>query len=152
MSYKGVFKPRNPQKYRGDPSKIIYRSNLELRLMNFLDTHSSVISWESEERFVPYRSPKDKKIHRYYPDFVVEFLCADGSVKTQMIEVKSFRETIEPVVKKTQNGRYSRQTLRAILIWGINQAKWKAAREYCQKKDWDFRLITEKELLPNGRF
>lgn len=120
--------------------------------MNFLDMHSSVISWESEERFVPYRSPKDKKIHRYYPDFVVEFMSADGTVRTQMIEVKSYRETIEPVIKKTTNGRYSRQTLRSILIWGINQAKWKAAREYCQKKDWQFKLITEKELLPNGRF
>lgn len=152
MSYKGIFKPRNPQKYKGDPSRIIYRSNLELRMMNFLDTHSSVISWQSEEMWVPYRSPKDKRIHRYFPDFIVETMSANGEIVKQMIEVKSFRETIEPNVKKLPNGRYSRQTLRALLIWGINQAKWKAAREYCQKQNMTFKLITEKELLPNGRF
>lgn len=152
MSYKGVFKPRNPHKYKGDPSRIIYRSSLELRLMNFLDTHSSVISWQSEELWVPYRSPKDRRVHRYFPDFIVEVRGVDGEIVKQMIEVKSYRETIEPTVKKTSTGRYSRQTLRSLLIWGINQAKWKAAREYCSKNDMTFKLITEKELLPNGRF
>ena len=27
-----------------------------------------------------------------------------------------------------------------------NQAKWKAAREYCADRMWEFKVITEKEL------
>lgn len=153
MSYKGVFKPKNPHKYKGNVSKIIYRSSLELRFMNFLDKHPSVVSWQSEELWVPYRSPKDKRIHRYFPDFIVEFRRKDGTTITEMIEVKPFRETLEPEIKRTKgSNRVTRQSLRALFIWGINSAKWKAAREYCINNDWHFRLLTEKNLMPNGRF
>jgi trans-aconitate methyltransferase len=72
MAYKGVFKPKNPQKYNGDPTNIIYRSSWELKYMMYLDSHENVLSWSSEEVIVPYRSPIDNKVHRYFPDFVVK--------------------------------------------------------------------------------
>jgi len=28
----------------------------------------------------------------------------------------------------------------------MNQAKWKAAKRYAEKRDWEFVVITEKEL------
>ena len=68
---KGYFKPQNPQKYKGDPTNIVYRSGWELKLMLYLDKHEEVISWASEEVIIPYRSPIDNRIHRYYPDCIV---------------------------------------------------------------------------------
>jgi hypothetical protein len=146
MSYKGYFKPKNPHKYKGNAKNIIYRSSLELRMMNFLDNHPSVVSWQSEELFVPYRSPKDKKVHRYFPDFIIEIKTADDQLITEMIEVKPSIQTKEPVVKKTQKGKVTKASLRDILIWAINQAKWDAAKQYCINKNWKFRIITEKDL------
>ena len=69
MAYKGKFKPHNPFKYVGDPTNIIYRSLWELRFMRYLDSHPNVTQWASEEITIPYFSPVDKKIHRYFPDF-----------------------------------------------------------------------------------
>ena len=70
-TYKGYFKPKNPKKYKGDPTNIIYRSSWECKLMIRLDEDPNVISWGSEEIIIPYRSPIDNKIHRYFVDFIV---------------------------------------------------------------------------------
>ena len=69
MSYKGRYIPKNPNKYKGDPTNIIYRSSWELKLMRYLDEHSDVVQWASEEFFIPYKSPIDGRYHRYFPDF-----------------------------------------------------------------------------------
>ena len=61
MSNKGRFKPKNPQKYKGDPNNIIYRSTWEVKVMNYLDENPSVIWWGSEELPIPYYNPIDKK-------------------------------------------------------------------------------------------
>ena len=68
-TYKGVFKPKNPSKYRGDPTNIIYRSRWELLFMRYLDNNSGIKEWASEELIIPYRSPIDGRVHRYFPDF-----------------------------------------------------------------------------------
>jgi hypothetical protein len=34
--------------------------------------------------------------------------------------------------------------------YGKNQAKWKAAREYCADRGWNFQIMTEKQLGING--
>ena len=69
--YKGIFKPYNPAKYRGNPTNIVYRSSWELKLMIHLDKHPDVIWWSSEEVTIPYISPIDGRPHRYFPDFIV---------------------------------------------------------------------------------
>lgn len=72
MAYlKGRFKPRNPNKYRGDPTNIIYRSGWELKVMMSFDHDPSVLEWSSEETIIPYMSPRDGAYHRYFPDFKV---------------------------------------------------------------------------------
>ena len=73
MAYSGRFKPKNPQKYAGDPSNIIYRSSWECRVMDWLDKNDDILSWGSEEIAIPYISPADGRSHRYYPDFIVKF-------------------------------------------------------------------------------
>ena len=142
MSYQGSFRPKNPEKYQGNPNNIVYRSLWELKLMRYLDDHSEVISWGSEEVAIPYRSPVDGKIHRYFPDFVVKKKNRDGTSSTIMIEVKPRAQTIEPKVQKKATKKY----INEVMTWGVNQAKWKAAENYCQDRMWKFQLMTEKEL------
>jgi hypothetical protein len=149
MSYKGKFKPRYPGKYKGDPTNIIYRSLWERNLMRYLDQHPQVIQWSSEEFFIPYKSPMDNKVHRYFPDFWVKKKMKDGTLDVTVIEVKPHAQTKPPDVNKrnaTPTGRVSRRYLREVATYGINEAKWKAAREFCADRNWNFQIITEKEL------
>jgi hypothetical protein len=143
-TYKGFFKPRNPQKYKGDPTNIIYRSRLELIVMSKFDTHPDVLQWNSEEITIPYKSPVDGKIHRYFPDFWVKKKNhSDGRIVEVLIEVKPAAQTKPPVI---QTGKPTRRYLNEVYTWGINDAKWKAARNYCADRKWEFQIITEKEL------
>lgn len=139
---KGKFKPRNPDKYKGNPSNIVYRSSWEAKFMKYLDEHPDVLQWASEELIVPYRSPIDGRVHRYFPDFIVRKRGATGVVETLMIEIKPAHQTVEPVKKKTINKAY----INEVMTWGVNNAKWKAAQEYCEDRKWKFLILTEKEL------
>lgn len=150
MSYKGIFKPRNPQKYRGNPTNIIYRSSWELRLMSYLDSHPDVVEWASEEFCIPYRSPIDGKVHRYFPDFYVKKKSAGtGITETVVIEVKPNAQTRPPTVSKNSK-KPTKRYINEVYRWGINDAKWKAAREFCAKRNWKFQIMTEKELGIHG--
>lgn len=142
MSYKGKFRPRNPLKYKGDPSNIVYRSRWELVLMMRFDAHPDVIQWASEEFTVPYVSPVDGKVHRYFPDFWVKKKNPQGIVEVIVIEVKPAIQTTAPAVQNKKTRRY----LTEVRTWGINSAKWKAAREYCADRDWKFIIMTEHDL------
>jgi hypothetical protein len=142
MAYSGQFKPSNPQKYIGDYKNIIYRSSWEARVMNWLDKNPSIVSWASEEVVIPYISPVDGKWHRYFPDFVVKVRDRNGILKTMMLEVKPKKQTQEPIIQRRVTKRY----ITEVTTWGINQAKWKAATEYCLDRGWEFKLITEDHL------
>lgn len=142
MSYKGYFRPRNPNKYKGDPRNIVYRSLWELKLMRYLDDHPDILGWGSEELIIPYKSPIDGKTHRYFPDFVVKKKNKDGSISTIVIEVKPKSQTIEPKVQKKATKKY----INEVMTWGVNQAKWKAAESFCEDRKWSFKIMTEKEL------
>ena len=142
MAYSGTFRPRNPQKYVGDHTNIIYRSSWECRLMDWFDRNPNVISWASEEVTVPYKSPVDGKFHRYFPDFVVKIREQSGKTKTMMIEVKPKKQTMEPPMQR----RVTKQYINEVATWGINQSKWKAATEYCLDRGWEFKLMTEEHL------
>lgn len=145
MAYKGRYKPKNPSKYDGDPTNIIYRSLLERRFMVYCDTNSSILKWSSEEIVVPYVSPIDNRYHRYFVDFWVQYRDSNGTVKASLIEVKPLARTKEP--KKIPNGtKPTRKMITEIMTWGVNQAKWKAAKEYCDDRKWDFKILTEKDL------
>ena len=142
MAYKGYFRPKNPQKYKGNPSNIIYRSMWECKLMSHLDIHPDVIEWSSEEFFIPYKSPVDGRWHRYFPDFYVKKKNASGLIDISVIEVKPLIQTKPPVVQSQKSRRY----ITEVMTYGVNQAKWKAAEEYCKERKWSFHIFTEKEL------
>lgn len=141
--FQGRFIPRFPNKYKGNSTNICYRSGWELRVMNFLDLSSYVLEWGSETVIVPYRKPADgNKIHRYYPDFIVTKLDKNGNKETIMLEVKPSKETAPPVRKSRVTKRY----LHEALTYSTNDAKWKAAQIYCQKRGWKFQIITENDI------
>ena len=139
----GFFKPKNPKKYIGDPTNIVYRSGWERRVMQSLDDNLNVIRWASEEVVIPYRSPVDNKIHRYFVDFYVEAIGRDGETRIMLLEVKPKDQTQEPKKPKRTTKRF----ITEVMTYGVNQAKWKAAEEYCKSKGWEFQILTEQELF-----
>jgi hypothetical protein len=142
MAYSGRFIPKNPRKYMGDHNNIIYRSSWEARFMHKFDVEEWVVAWSSEEIIVPYVSPVDGRTHRYFPDFVIKVRNQHGEVKTWMIEVKPKKQTIPPEKKK----RVTKQYITEVTNWGINQAKWQFAKEYCLDRGWEFVVFTEDQL------
>jgi hypothetical protein len=140
--YQGRFKPKNPKKYMGDPTNIIYRSGWEFKLMRYLDSHPNVLEWGSEELIIPYKSPIDGKYHRYFPDFVVKQINMYGKKETILIEVKPKAQTRAP----ERSSKVTKKYLNEVKTWGINQAKWKAADEFCQDRGWKFQIMTEDQL------
>ena len=144
MSYSGKFKPKNYKKYRGDPTKIFYRSLWERRFMVYCDNNSKIIEWGSEEIIIPYKSPLDKKTHRYFPDFYVKYINKDKQVVREIIEVKPKKHLSPPKEPKRKTKRY----LNEVATYIKNQAKFKAAEEYCKDRRYGFRILTEEQLLP----
>jgi len=142
MAYKGKFKPKYPEKYKGDPNNIIYRSLWEMRFMRYLDNHPDVLNWASEEIIIPYFSPIDKKMHRYFPDFWVRTKSPDGTINTTIIEIKPDIQTRQPKMQQKITRRY----INELKTYGVNDAKWKAAEQYCLDRNWKFKVLTEKEL------
>ena len=142
MAYTGKFRPRNPAKYKGDYTNIIYRSSWELRCMKYFDSNSNILRWQSEEFYIPYKSPIDQRWHRYFPDFLITARQNNGTVETILIEVKPYKQTIRP---KTQQ-RITQRYITEVRTWGINSYKWAAAKKHCAQKGWKFQIITEHEL------
>jgi hypothetical protein len=142
MAYKGKFKPNNIEKYKGDPTKIVYRSLWELKFMRYLDSHPNIISWSSEEIVIPYISPMDNKIHRYFPDFWVRAKDNENNINTMLVEIKPLCQVNAPIVQSKMTKRY----LTEVKTYAVNSAKWKAAQQFCSDRKWIFKIMTEKEL------
>jgi hypothetical protein len=142
MAYSGKFSPKNPQKYRGDFTNIVYRSTWECRVMTWLDNNDSIIEWGSEELVIPYRSPVDNRVHRYFPDFYVKVKQKDDTIRVMILEVKPARQTRPPEKKK----KVTKQYIQEVVTWGVNEAKWKAATEFCLDRGWTFKILTEHDL------
>ena len=138
MAYSGRYVPVNPKKYLGNPTNIIYRSLWERRVMVYLDTTSGVLEWSSEEIVIPYVSPVDGKVHRYFPDFFVR-----TKTGAMIVEVKPSGQTFMPVRKQKVTGKY----LREVMVYGVNEAKWKAATDYCLDRGWKFKVLTEQDIF-----
>jgi len=141
MAYSGKYTPINYKKYAGDHTNIWYRSLWERKAMQRFDLNPNVIEWSSEEVVIPYISPLDRKVHRYFPDFLIK-LKNGNVVETILIEIKPDSQTKPPEKKKKATKKY----ITEIATWGVNEAKWIAAREYCLDRGWQFRVLTEYDL------
>ena len=138
----GIFTPKNQDKFIG--SKAVYRSGLELKFFRFCDDNPNVLEWGSENIIVPYISPLDNRAHRYYVDNYIAIKEGSEVVK-YLVEIKPSKQTKPPTTKyrKRQHLIYEQKQ------YVINQAKWKAAKEFCRKKGFTFIILTEKELISN---
>ncbi len=141
----GFFKPRNPGKYHGNPTQIVYRSQWELKVMMQLDHDPTIIEWGSEEIIIGYISPADGRPHRYFPDFFFKKKFPNGKIETTIIEVKPHAQTQMPKQTQTKMGR---KFLKEMTTYAVNTAKFEAAQKYCDKRGWTFKILTEKELFP----
>lgn len=139
---KGRFRPTRPEKYKGDPGNIFYRSSWELDVMQWLDRRPDVVWWASEERCVWYPHPVAKRQKRYFPDFIVCYE-RDGTQYTEMIEVKPSKHVKGP---SKNPKRRTKSWMKEVETYIINQSKWKAARGYCEDRGWSFRLLTEENV------
>ena len=142
MSYSGRYKPSNTHKYKGDPTNIIYRSLWERKFMVWCDKNENVLEWGSEEIIIPYISPVDNRVHRYFPDFYVRARTRDGRIKKLIVEVKPKSQTAPPKKQK----RITKKYLTEVKTYVVNDAKWKAAKEYCADRRMEFVILTEREL------
>jgi len=142
MSYKGKFRPKNHKKYMGDFREVIYRSSWELKFMQYCDTNKSIVKWSSEEIVIPYRSPVDNRVHRYFPDFYVKYRDVKGNYQEKVIEIKPAKQVKEPKVQKRRTKRYVSE----VFTYATNKAKWEAAEDFCKDRRWKFQILTEKEL------
>ena len=143
MAYSGKYIPSNPKKYKGNPSKIVYRSLWERKLMVYCDMNEKVLEWGSEEIIIPYISPWDNKLHRYFPDFFIKYKDGNGKSRSVVVEVKPKKQIKEPKKnpkRKTQAWYYEVKT------WVVNQAKWEAAKQFCADRKYEFKLMTEDDL------
>lgn len=141
-TYKGKFRTKNPSKYRGDISNIVYRSLWELRFMKWCDSNPSVEEWGSETVIVPYISPIDRKMHRYFVDFYVKIKNKHGQLQKYLIEIKPERFTKPPAIPQRKTKRF----IDEVFQYGVNEAKWKAAFEFCEDRNMKFMVLTEKDL------
>ena len=144
MSYKGRYTPRNPKKYRGNHNNIVYRSLWELKFMKYCDRSASILEWGSEEIIIPYISPWDNRVHRYFPDFYIKYRTSNGEVKREIIEVKPKSQCFPPKEPKRVTKKYKQK----VLTYIINQAKFKAAGDFCNDRKMGFRILTEDHLVP----
>ena len=141
-SIKSRYKPLNPKKYQGNPNNIICRSSWERKFCMWADRKDNVVSWASEEINIPYISPKDNRVHKYYPDFLIKVKENNNRIKTYVVEVKPKKQTIPP----KKRSRITKSYIYECQTYAVNQAKWKAASEFCKDNRIGFKIVTEEEL------
>ncbi len=142
QSIKSIYKPSHPEKYLGNSNNIICRSSWERQFCRYCDVNPNIVKWASEEFSIPYISPVDGRPHRYYPDFLIEVKEKSGKLKKYVIEIKPKKQTQPPVKKK----RVTKGFILEAKTYAVNQAKWKAAVEFCNDNLIEFKIITEDEL------
>jgi hypothetical protein len=128
--------------------------------MFWLDNNEKILIWGCENLEIPYEMTHfdngDMKIkrHRYYPDFYYRIRQPDDSIKDVVVEVKpqkeydmviqlnegKFANVPENNLKKLKSFEYE------LKLAYKNKTKWETMIEWCNKKGYEFIIITEKHL------
>ena len=48
--------------------------------------------------------------------------------------------------RKSKRVYKTKRYLQEVAQYGVNEAKWKSARDFCKKQNMEFMIITEKDL------
>lgn len=139
----GRFHPQNPEKYKGNPNNIVYRSSWELIALRWCDRNPDVLEYASEEFFIPYYDKSSNKVRRYFPDLFAKIKNKSGEITKYIIEIKPKRQTLPPV----KTPRKKKKTfLNELYTYQKNYSKWEYAKEWCQDRGMVFKILTEDEL------
>ena len=141
MAYSGRYTVKNPSKYDGDPTKVVFRSLWERQVFKWMDDNPNVIKWQSEETVIPYRCKTDNRIHRYFMD--IKMVTKD---KTFLIEIKPKCQTKAPKELSRKTKRY----ITEVMAYVKNTSKWETADSYCADRGWEFAIWTEETLRDMG--
>ena len=141
MAYKTKFNPKNRSKYIGKTGNIICRSLWERSFAKYCDENKNIVRWAIEPFSIPYFDYGTHKNRKYFPDFFVEY--EDG--KKMVIEIKPFKETNPP-----ESAKNTKKYLIAEQTYATNMSKWKFAKILCDKKGWEFHVVTERTLEQMG--
>lgn len=154
--HQGLFTPNNKDKVVKLNSKggLYYRSGLEQKMMIYLDNNEKIINWGAEHLKIPYTktewsSDKQEYLvtnHTYYPDFYYELKRSDGTISKVVAEVKPYSETVEPKISSNPTAKQIKNAEYSIKMYNKNLSKWTYMIEYCQRKGFEFIIITEKIL------
>jgi hypothetical protein len=152
----GLYTPKNKDKVikLNSQGGLFYRSGLEQKMMIYFDNNDSIINWGAEHLRIPYtktewvsESQEFKTTeHTYYPDFYYELRRSDGTVSKVVAEVKPKSETMEPKIPANPTSKQLKNFEYALKMYNKNLSKWTYMIEYCEKKGFEFIIITE-ELL-----
>ena len=137
----GVYRPVNSFKYSGHGNPR-YLSSWELKFFKWCDRNPHVVKWSSESVGLPYISPVDGKMHKYFVDNVVH-INEGGKIVKYLIEIKPSKQTRPP---KSHGNKKRSTVVYENAQWNVNQAKWLAARDWASKNGYIFQIVTEKDF------
>jgi hypothetical protein len=143
----GYFTPKNPEKYEGDPSAIIYRSSWELKFLTYCDNHESIIKYAAEKVGVPYINPILKKESTYWIDCWMLTKSPDGTLTRWLIEIKPNKYLTPPEAPNRLTEKATLNYAHHAKAYIINNAKFTAAKAYAAKNNMRFGIITENFLF-----
>jgi len=135
---------------------VYFRSSWEKKIMTWLDNNESIIMWGAECLTIPYQLTHFEngdarvKSHSYYPDFYYEIRNSDGTTKKVVVEVKPQKEY--QMVLDLTNGVMQVPASGLKKLRGFeydlkmahkNKNKWETMIAWCNKKGYEFIIITE---------
>ena len=143
----GYFKPKNPSKYNGDVTQIIYRSGWEYKFLKYCDENIKIVKYSSEPVGIPYYNPISKKTCKYWVDMFITIKNSDESLTNWLLEIKPERFTKPPEAPKRLTEKQTHKYLNHAKTFIVNRAKFEAAKDYADSKGIKFGIITENFLF-----
>jgi len=157
----GNYIPKNKDKVikLNTQGGVYFRSSWEKKIMYWLDMKSEIIKWGAECLQIPYQMTHfdngDMRVkeHCYYPDFYYEMRTEDGVLKQVVVEVKPMKEynmviaLNEGKLQVPQKGTKKLKNFEYDLKMAYkNKNKWETMISWCNKKGYEFIIITEENL------
>jgi len=155
----GEYLPENKGKYVfANGKNPYYRSSWERRVFVWADNNSSVVKWSSEPFAIEYQdlSDKDRIVRRYFPDVLAVVKGTDGKVVKYLIEIKPKNQCPQyapdgklmlPPQPKKKSGKAMSNWHGKVKTIVQNHCKWMAARNWCRKNGYVFKVITEDNVF-----
>lgn len=143
----GYFKPTNPEKYKGDPTNIIYRSSWEFKFFKYCDENEMVLEYAAEPIGIPYWNSVNKKQSTYWIDCWMKTMDKTGKTKEWLVEIKPNKYILPPEAPKKLTEKQTYSYVRHAKTYIINTEKFKAAKAYAKAHNMKFGIITENFLF-----